>query len=135
MRSVSAKPSRDWLAHVRTGRARHKIRQWLRHEEHSSSVKLGQDILERELKRRREAARHLGPEFWQSRFPTILATARSHGVDPVTVASALTRAGLTSGLDRVGMVDCVRIECAESQREQVRSVLNYARPDEAVILS
>jgi GTP pyrophosphokinase len=49
----SAKPSRDWLAHVRTGRARHKIRQWLRYEEHSSSVKLGQDILERELKRRR----------------------------------------------------------------------------------
>lgn len=51
--SAAARPSRDWLAHVRTGRARHKIRQWLRHEEHSSSVKLGQDILERELKRRR----------------------------------------------------------------------------------
>jgi GTP pyrophosphokinase len=48
-----ARPSRDWLAHVRTGRARHKIRQWLRHEEHSSSVKLGQEILERELKRKR----------------------------------------------------------------------------------
>ena len=29
-------------------------------------------------------ARHLGAEFWQKRFPTILATARSHGVDPVT---------------------------------------------------
>ncbi len=53
--SPLARPSRDWLAHVRTGRARHKIRQWLRHEEHSSSVKLGQDILERELKRRRLA--------------------------------------------------------------------------------
>ncbi len=51
--SATARPSRDWLAHVRTGRARHKIRQWLRHEEHSSSVKLGQEILERELKRRR----------------------------------------------------------------------------------
>ncbi len=53
--SPTARPSRDWLAHVRTGRARHKIRQWLRHEEHSSSVKLGQDILDRELKRRRLA--------------------------------------------------------------------------------
>ena len=51
--AATAKPSRDWLAHVRTGRARHKIRQWLRHEEHHSSVKLGQEILERELKRRR----------------------------------------------------------------------------------
>ncbi len=29
-------------------------------------------------------ARHLGREFWERRFPTILATTRSHGVDPVT---------------------------------------------------
>ncbi len=30
-------------------------------------------------------ARHLGDEaWWQQRFPTILATTRSHGVDPVT---------------------------------------------------
>ncbi len=29
-------------------------------------------------------ARHLGQEFWERRFPTILATARSHGIDPVT---------------------------------------------------
>jgi guanosine-3',5'-bis(diphosphate) 3'-pyrophosphohydrolase len=49
----NARPSRDWLAHVRTGRARHKIRQWLRHEEQTSAVRLGRDILEREVKRRR----------------------------------------------------------------------------------
>lgn len=29
-------------------------------------------------------ARHLGRAFWERRFPTILATARSHGIDPVT---------------------------------------------------
>jgi len=29
-------------------------------------------------------ARHLGGEFWEKRFPTILATCRRHGVDPVT---------------------------------------------------
>jgi L-aspartate oxidase len=29
-------------------------------------------------------ARHLGAAFWERRFPTILATCRSHGVDPVT---------------------------------------------------
>ncbi|WP_418061951.1 L-aspartate oxidase [Pimelobacter simplex] len=29
-------------------------------------------------------ARHLGSEFWERRFPTILATARSYGIDPVT---------------------------------------------------
>ncbi len=49
----NARPSRDWLSHVRTGRARHKIRQWLRHEEQTSAVRLGRDILDRELKRRK----------------------------------------------------------------------------------
>ncbi len=29
-------------------------------------------------------ARHLGAEFWATRFPTILATCREHGVDPAT---------------------------------------------------
>ncbi len=29
-------------------------------------------------------ATHLGAEFWESRFPTILAVCRHHGVDPVT---------------------------------------------------
>jgi L-aspartate oxidase len=29
-------------------------------------------------------ARHLGGEFWERRFPTILATTRRHGVDPVS---------------------------------------------------
>ncbi len=29
-------------------------------------------------------ARHLGRQFWERRFPTILATCRNHGVDPVT---------------------------------------------------
>jgi GTP diphosphokinase / guanosine-3',5'-bis(diphosphate) 3'-diphosphatase len=49
----TARPSRDWLAHVRTGRARHKIRQWLKHEEQASSTKVGREILEREIRRRR----------------------------------------------------------------------------------
>jgi GTP diphosphokinase / guanosine-3',5'-bis(diphosphate) 3'-diphosphatase len=53
MTSPSAKPNRDWLAHVRTGRARHKIRQWLRHEEEQSSAKIGREILDREVRRRR----------------------------------------------------------------------------------
>ena len=53
--SATAKPTRDWLAHVRTGRARHKIRQILKREEHQSAQKIGQEIFDRELKRRRIA--------------------------------------------------------------------------------
>ncbi len=55
IRSPNARPSRDWLAHVRTGRARHRIRQWLRNEEHKTFVAVGQEILDRELRRRRHA--------------------------------------------------------------------------------
>ncbi|MGH7698913.1 MAG: RelA/SpoT family protein [Gemmatimonadales bacterium] len=49
----AARPSRDWLAHVRTARARHKIRQWVKQEEHDRSVALGREILAREVRRRR----------------------------------------------------------------------------------
>jgi len=49
----NARPSRDWLNHVRTARARHKIKQWIKQEEESVSLQLGKEILEREIKRRR----------------------------------------------------------------------------------
>jgi GTP pyrophosphokinase len=54
--SPHAKPSQDWVAHVHTARARHKIRQWIRQEEHERSVALGREILDREVRRRRLAA-------------------------------------------------------------------------------
>jgi hypothetical protein len=56
-----------------------------------------------------------------------VAYAIPNGVDPVTVESALARAGFTAGVDRVGMVECVRIECNDSQREQARGALEGIR--------
>ncbi len=50
---AGARPSRDWLAHVRTGRARQKIKQWVRHEEETVSLALGRELLGREVRRRR----------------------------------------------------------------------------------
>jgi GTP pyrophosphokinase len=50
---AGAKPSRDWLSHVRTARARHKIKQWVNHEEETVSLALGREILVREVRRRR----------------------------------------------------------------------------------
>ncbi len=49
----SARPSQDWLSHVRTARARHKIRGWIKQEEAERSIGLGKEILQRELRRRR----------------------------------------------------------------------------------
>ena len=48
-----ARPSRDWLKHVHTARARHGIRHWIKGEESERSIALGRDILARELRRRR----------------------------------------------------------------------------------
>jgi guanosine-3',5'-bis(diphosphate) 3'-pyrophosphohydrolase len=44
-------PSRDWLQFVKTTKARHKIRQWLKAAEREQSVALGKELLERELRK------------------------------------------------------------------------------------
>jgi GTP pyrophosphokinase len=50
------KPSRDWLAFVKTARARQKIRQYIKQEESSASVVLGKELFERELRKARKTA-------------------------------------------------------------------------------
>ncbi|MSR21398.1 MAG: bifunctional (p)ppGpp synthetase/guanosine-3',5'-bis(diphosphate) 3'-pyrophosphohydrolase [Gemmatimonadetes bacterium] len=49
------RPSRDWLAFVKTSRARQYIRQWLRREEFAAAIRLGKELLDRELKRSRRS--------------------------------------------------------------------------------
>ena len=49
--SAKQRPSRDWLAFVKTSRARQSIRQWIRREEFDSAFKLGKELLDRELKK------------------------------------------------------------------------------------
>ncbi len=44
-------PSRDWLQFVKTTKARHKIRQWLKVAEREQSITLGKELLERELRK------------------------------------------------------------------------------------
>jgi GTP pyrophosphokinase len=51
--SPQARPSKDWLIHVRTARARHRIQRWIKEEEAERSIGLGREIVERELRRRR----------------------------------------------------------------------------------
>ncbi len=53
-----ARPSKDWMSHVLTARARQKIRQWINREEAERSAALGKEILERELRRRRLTMPH-----------------------------------------------------------------------------
>jgi GTP pyrophosphokinase len=51
--SPSQHPSRDWLKLVKTSRAKSKIRHWLKGQQHSQSLTLGREMLDRELKKRR----------------------------------------------------------------------------------
>ena len=44
-------PNRDWLAFVKTSRARGRINQWVRKQEYDSAVELGREFLDREIKK------------------------------------------------------------------------------------
>ena len=52
-----ATPSRDWLNFVKTGRARNKVRRWLREQERNQSLEIGKQLLEAEFRRR-----HIDPK-------------------------------------------------------------------------
>ena len=78
--SPHQRPNRDWLDFVKTARARSRIRRWLREEAFSQSVRIGKDILDRELKRRRKrtaeekldtAAAHFGLQDVEHLFASL----------------------------------------------------------------
>jgi GTP pyrophosphokinase len=48
--SPQQSPSRSWLDSVQTVKARQSIRRWLKDEQHTHSVRLGKELLDRELK-------------------------------------------------------------------------------------
>ena len=93
--SANRTPSRDWLAFVKTARARQHIRHWIRKEEHEQSVKLGRDFLERELRKRRltlpsdaeleGAGRELGLGDWEQ----VLVALGRGDIGPTAVIKAL----------------------------------------------
>src|SRR5271157_221296 len=49
--SAHQKPSKDWLKHVKTGRARTKIRHFVLAEERERAVQMGTDSVDRELRK------------------------------------------------------------------------------------
>ena len=49
----TARPSTSWLEIVKTGRAKHHIRRWIKNTQLQESLRLGREILERELQKRK----------------------------------------------------------------------------------
>ena len=54
-----ARPSRDWLRFVKTGRARNKIKRWWREQEFERNVAIGRQLIETELHERKLASASL----------------------------------------------------------------------------
>jgi GTP diphosphokinase / guanosine-3',5'-bis(diphosphate) 3'-diphosphatase len=58
MTDARQKPSRDWLAFVKTARARQKIRHWIKQVETDSALQLGTELFTRELRKARKDRPH-----------------------------------------------------------------------------
>ncbi len=76
--SPHQKPSQSWLELVKTTKARQRIRRWLKDESHTQSVRLGEEILEREFRRYRgvvpsESLEHVAAEFGFTDLETLHA--------------------------------------------------------------
>ncbi|HEV7645253.1 MAG TPA: bifunctional (p)ppGpp synthetase/guanosine-3',5'-bis(diphosphate) 3'-pyrophosphohydrolase [Pyrinomonadaceae bacterium] len=51
MTKADSHPSRDWLGHVVTSRARNRIRHWISEQQRSESIEMGRKLLEKEADR------------------------------------------------------------------------------------
>ncbi len=59
MTTTNSKPSRDWLNHVVTSKARNRIRHWISDQQRSESIELGRKLLEKESDKFRVPAKKL----------------------------------------------------------------------------
>ena len=91
-------PSRDWLVtqfgYVATSRARNKIRQWFRQQDHDKNQASGRELLERELHRlgmRDMPYEKLATEFNHSRIADFLAAIGSGDITTGQISSRLAR--------------------------------------------
>jgi GTP pyrophosphokinase len=57
--TANSKPSRDWLNHVVTSRARNRIRHWIAEQQRAESIDIGRKLLEKEADRFRVAPKKL----------------------------------------------------------------------------
>ncbi len=98
-------PKRAWLQIVQTGRARTRIRQYLRREEHERALKLGREICERELKKNGISLQAL---LKSGHFRLLLKELRCSSLDDMLIkvgSGALTVAALLRTLQPEGYAE------------------------------
>ncbi len=99
-KAADAGPKRDWLAIVKTPRARNKIRQWFSRERREDALETGRDLLQRTLRRHSLPVVRLSSDALMSqvaadlKYPTLdslyVAIGEGH-VSPQSIVSRLTR--------------------------------------------
>ncbi len=58
-------PSRDWLAHVKTSRARNKIKHWINIEQRKQALEIGRKLLEKEARKHDVVLKRISEEDYQ----------------------------------------------------------------------
>lgn len=95
IKNPKQRPNRDWLAFVKTSRARGQIRRWIRREEFASALQLGVDFLKQELRKRRlpnpgnDAKDHAAGQLGYPDFDQLQAALGRGDVGPAAVLKAL----------------------------------------------
>lgn len=93
--SPRQRPNRDWLAFVKTSRARQRIRQWIRKKEYDRALRLGQELFQRELRKVRrpkpseDEMLRVARELRYASFNDALAALARGDIGPASVIRAL----------------------------------------------
>lgn len=111
-------PSKDWLLHVKTPRAKTKIRQWIKKEERDEALSLGKSILEKALQQEGIAL----PQFLKSREIAAIAEELSfQSSEDLVVQIGF---GRVSARQVVGRLKPLLGLKEDSARDLVRKVVN-----------
>ncbi len=91
--SDSQKPNSSWLKFVKTSKAKSNIRKWIKGQEFEQSLRLGKEILEKELRKIRKAKewRHLKDPHLKLKFESEDKMIASIGSGHRTVSSILSK--------------------------------------------
>ncbi len=92
--SANQRPNLDWLKFIVTSRARAKIKRWLKEQHYEESVRLGKEILHRELTRLRlrkseDELEEIAPSFGHSELSAFYAAIGAGDISVSTVIRKL----------------------------------------------
>jgi len=125
MTSKSAHPGTSWLEIVKTPKARHHIRRWIRSTQFLDSVKLGREILTREIRKRKldvDVDRDLEEVGQQLGYPELDKLLAAVGAGDVTCVKVVNRLAPTEKKPPQKLVDMGKDIYATVMRRRVSGV-------------